>query len=102
MSSNYSFSLQQRLSELGHVEGQTIVTERRLIPGAGEQDRLDALAVELVKVPVALIVAMGSAAALAAKRATTTIPIVRVGSADPVGLGASAEPSDVLGDHQET
>lgn len=87
LSSYHSFEMQERLSELGWVEGQNVVTERRNIPGGGGQDRLDALAAELMKVPVSLIVAMGSGAALAAKRATTTIPIVMVGSADPVTLG---------------
>jgi len=87
LSAFYSNTLQQRLIELGYVEGESIVTQRRNNPGTGGQDRLDALAAELVKIPVSVLVAMGSAAALAAKRATTTIPIVMVGSADPVGLG---------------
>lgn len=46
MASYRSFDLQQRLAELGYIEGETIVTERRNLSGAGAKDRLDALAVE--------------------------------------------------------
>ena len=75
------------LSELGHVEGQTIVLELRWAEGRFE--RLPELVAELVGLKVDVLVAGGSPAALAAKNATQTIPIVVV-AADPVGLGLAA------------
>jgi putative ABC transport system substrate-binding protein len=73
------------LRAAGYIEGQNIVIECR----GGQQtgDRLPDLATELVHRNVEIIVAEGTAAALAAKRATTTIPIVMVYVADPVGSG---------------
>jgi putative ABC transport system substrate-binding protein len=64
---------------LGYVEGQPFVLEYRGV--AGEFERFPALAAELVRLKVAIIVAQGTPAALAAKDATTTIPIVMVGVA---------------------
>jgi putative ABC transport system substrate-binding protein len=75
---------QQGLRDLGWVEGQHIALEYRY---AENLDRLPDLAAELVHLPVALILAWGAANALAAKQATTTIPIVFVGVANPVGRG---------------
>ena len=74
------------LRERGYVEGQNIVIEYRF--SEGRNDRLPELAAELVDLKVDLIVASGSPASLAAKRATSTIPIV-MGSlaADPVETG---------------
>jgi len=72
-----------RLRELGYVEGRNLVIERRFSEGRDERYR--ALATELVNLKVDLIVAPGTAAALAAKEATSTIPIVTVVVADPVG-----------------
>jgi len=63
------------LHELGHVEGQNIVVE--------QSDK----AAELVRLKVDVIVVFGTRAALAAKKATDTIPIVMTSSADPVGNG---------------
>jgi putative ABC transport system substrate-binding protein len=78
----------QALHELGYVEGRNLALESR---GAeGREDRLPALAAELVQLKVDVIVAPGEAAAQAAKQATKTIPIVIAAAADPVGAGLVA------------
>jgi putative tryptophan/tyrosine transport system substrate-binding protein len=76
------------LHELGWVEGQTIAIESRWV--AGQMDRLSALAAELVRLPVDLIVTTSTPVSQAAKDATTSIPIVMAVSADPVGTGLVA------------
>jgi putative ABC transport system substrate-binding protein len=73
------------LRELGYVEGQNLVVERRY--AEGKIDRLPGLARELVNLQVDVIVASGSAAIRAARDATTTIPIVLLGGFDPVAQG---------------
>ena len=73
------------LRELGYVEGQNLVIERRF--AEGKLDRLPALARELVQLGVDVIVPVGGAAIRAAKAATTTIPIVMFGGSDPVAAG---------------
>jgi putative ABC transport system substrate-binding protein len=73
---------------LGYVEGQHFVLEVRAAVGHYEQ--LPALAAELVQLKPEVIVAQGTPAALAAKDATTTIPIVIVGVGDPVESGLVA------------
>jgi ABC-type uncharacterized transport system substrate-binding protein len=77
----------QGLRDLGYVEGQNIVIEHRY--AEGNLDRLPALAAELVRLKVDVIFAMTTPAVLAAKKATTTVPIVTV-SGDPVGFGLVA------------
>jgi putative ABC transport system substrate-binding protein len=77
--------LSRRLQELGWVEGKNLVIEYRWADG--RVDRLPALAAELVRLEVDLIVAPGTSAALAAKNATRSIPIVMMFSNDPVALG---------------
>jgi putative ABC transport system substrate-binding protein len=73
---------------LGYVEGQNLVMEYRA--AAGQYERLPALAAELVRLPVDVLLAVTTPAALAAKQATTTIPIVMMGVGDPVGSGLVA------------
>ena len=76
------------LEQLGYIEGQNIAIDYRFADGL--TDRLEKQAVELVRLRVDAIVATGSQAAEAAKRATSTIPIVMVAVGDPVGLGLVA------------
>ena len=71
------------LRELGYVEGKNILIEYRY--AEGNSGRFPDLAAELVRLKVDLIVANVTAAAVAAKKATQTIPIVTVTTADPVG-----------------
>jgi len=81
-------ALLQGLRELGYVEGQNLVIEYRYAEGKAE--RLPDLAAELVSLKVDIIVAGGTPPPLAAKRATTTIPIVMTSAGDPVGSGLVA------------
>ena len=78
-------TLGDTLRELGWIEGKNIAFERRY--AENRLDRLPALAAELVGLKVDVIVAAGTLAPLAAKRATTTIPIVMTAAGDPVGSG---------------
>ena len=81
-------AFRQGLFELGYVEGRDLVIESRF--AESKVDRLPALAAELVALQVDVIVAANSTSAKAAKAATATIPIVFIGSADPVGQGLVA------------
>jgi putative ABC transport system substrate-binding protein len=76
------------LRELGYIEGKNLVIDWRFAEGS--YDRLAALAGDLVRSKMDLIVAASTQGAQAAKRATTTIPIVMVGVGDPVGAGLVA------------
>jgi putative ABC transport system substrate-binding protein len=77
--------MQQGLRELGYVEGRSVVFERRYADG--RPDRLPALAAELVRLKVDLILAGGPATREAASQATRIIPIVAVSGSDPVREG---------------
>ena len=80
--------LRQELSKLGWIEGKNITIEYRF--AEQKQERLPELAADLVRLKVDLIVVTSAGPALAAKKATTTIPIVMINIPDPVGLGLVA------------
>ena len=81
-------AFRQGLRELGYTEGQNIVIEYRF--ASGQAERLAELATGLTRLKPDVLVAPGTPASLAAKRATSTIPIVFAGVADAVGAGLIA------------
>ena len=81
-------AFQEGLRELGYVEGQNIVIEYR--SADGKDERLPGLAAELVRLKVDVIVSASPPATEAAKRATSTVPIVFALSGDPVAAGLVA------------
>ena len=81
-------AFRQELSKLGWIEGKNITIEYRF--AEQKPERLPELAADLVRLKVDLIVVTATPAALAAKRATTTIPIVMTNAGDPVGAGLVA------------
>jgi putative ABC transport system substrate-binding protein len=78
-------AFRQGLRELGYVEGKNIVIEHR--HAEGKLDRLPALATELVRLNVDVIVSAGPGDTKAAKEVTSTIPIIMAQDSDPVGNG---------------
>jgi putative ABC transport system substrate-binding protein len=78
-------AVRQGLSESGYVDGRNIAIAS--LWAAGQNDRLPALAADLVRRQVSVIVATTTPSVLAAKAATTTIPIIFYTAADPVGAG---------------
>jgi putative ABC transport system substrate-binding protein len=73
------------LAQLGYVEGKNIVVERR--SASGQPDRLAAMAAELVALHVDVIIAGGQPAREAARKATSTVPILTISGSDPVREG---------------
>jgi putative ABC transport system substrate-binding protein len=78
----------QRLRELGWIDGRNIAIEYRW--AEGRDDRYDEFAAEFVRLKVDVIVTAGTAAVIAVKKATSTIPIVFAAAGDPVGTGLVA------------
>jgi putative tryptophan/tyrosine transport system substrate-binding protein len=83
-----SEAFRQGLHELGYEEGKNIIIEYRY--AEGKLDRLPALAAELVRLKVDVIITSGAPVTRAAKEATNTIPIIMANEADPVGSGVVA------------
>jgi putative tryptophan/tyrosine transport system substrate-binding protein len=81
-------AFRQELSKLGWIEGMNIAIEYRF--AEGQPKRQPELAADLVRLKVDLIVVAGTPSALAAKKTTTTIPIVMASGGDPVGAGLVA------------
>ena len=81
-------AFRQELSKLGWIEGKNFTIEYRF--AEQKLERLPELAADLVRLKVDLIVVAGTASALPAKKATTTIPIVMANAGDPVGAGLVA------------
>jgi putative ABC transport system substrate-binding protein len=85
---SYLGAFRQGLKELGYIEGKNIGFEYRW--AGGKTDQLPALAAELARLKVDIIVTDGTPPALAARKAIGTIPIVMASSGDPVGTGLIA------------
>ena len=76
------------LRELGYVEGENLIIEQRY--AEGQVERLPALAAELLRLKVDVLVAAPAGTAAAAKKVTSTVPIVFMGEPDPIGTGLVA------------
>jgi putative ABC transport system substrate-binding protein len=86
--SQWTAAFVQRLRELGWIEGRTVAIEYRW--GEGRSERFPEIVAEFVRLKVSVIVTGGTAAVIAAKQATSVIPIVFGSVADPVGTGLVA------------
>ena len=88
LGANFAVPFVRKLGELGYVEGKNVVIERR--SAEGDAELLAGLAADLVSQKVDVIVTAGTPAGFAAKKATSTIPIVLGANSDPVGVGLVA------------
>ena len=91
-------ALQDGLRRLGYIEGQNLKTEYRFREGGVAT--LDELAVELVRLEPDIIVTLGTPPVIAAKRATTIIPIVMAPAGDPLASGIVASLAHPGGNHR--
>ena len=85
LEANLVDAFREGLRELGYEEGRNIVIEYRWADG--KYDQFPALVAELIAAKVDVIVTAGTPAALAVKKATTTVPLIMVAVGDPVGTG---------------
>jgi len=85
---HFADAFRRGLKELGYVEGQSIVIEERW--AEGRTDSFPVLLAELLRLKIDVIVQASTVGAMAAKQATTTVPIVFVGVSDPIGTGLVA------------
>ena len=85
MNQHFADAFREGLRELGYTEGQNVRIEERWADGRPE--RFPDLVTDLLKLRVDVIVAASNLGAMAAKKATTSVPIVFVGASDPVGAG---------------
>jgi ABC-type uncharacterized transport system substrate-binding protein len=88
VASQWTAALVQRLRELGWIEGRTLAIEYRW--AHGQTERAAEIAAEFVRLKVDVIVTAGTLNVVAAKQATSVIPIVFAGAGDPVGIGLVA------------
>src|SRR6476620_10856993 len=88
LGADFAVPFMQKLAELGYVEGRNVVIERK--SAGGNIALLADLAADLVRQQVDVIVTAGTPAGFAAKKATSTIPIVLGANSDPVGVGLVA------------
>ena len=88
LGADFAVPFMQKLAELGYVEGRNVVIERK--SAGGNTALLTDLAADLVRQQVDVIVTAGTPAGFAAKKATSTIPIVLGANSDPVGVGLVA------------
>jgi putative ABC transport system substrate-binding protein len=88
LGANFAVPFMHKLLELGYVEGKNVIIERK--SAGGNAELLMGLAADLVRQQVDVIVTAGTPAGFAAKKATSTIPIVLGANSDPVGVGLVA------------
>ena len=88
LGASFSVPFMRKLEQLGYAEGKNVVIERK--SAEGKPELLNGLAEELVRAQVDVIVTAGTPAGFAAKKATSTIPIVLGANSDPVGVGLVA------------
>jgi|SRR6187399_778451 len=75
----------EQMRALGYIDGQNIVFDRRF--AAGRDELIDGFVADLVRLRVSIVVVTGTRESIAAKRATSSIPIVMIVNPDPIGMG---------------